>query len=358
MRKHSFVCFLFSVLFLLLCETQPGRAVSETSVGTPGPTVSPVVPAGTPAGKADPIVSSLFSAVNILREENNAEMLILDENLTDAAQNFAVYLQEIGELSEDGPQRESVESRASDVGYGGGAGFHVTQNIAMVWADTTADYLVRTIWGASSGTKQKLIDPKGRHIGIGTAEENRRRFVVVMIGYLTDGSVDYTPLPTYDDRTPRLVQSFTPSPAPLTTSTSQPDGGVSHDVLEGQTLSEIAQAYQVDWYTLSQLNQLDLEDPLIYEGERLIIQPSYTVTPTPTQTNTPRPPTRTPRPTFTYSVQSGNLQPTASPTFLPGEQDFFRHFLTRLESLRFQAGLILALVSGIGLILSIFLQKK
>jgi hypothetical protein len=62
-------------------------------------------------------------------------MLIFDKNLSMAAQNFAAYLLKIGKLTEEGPKRETVQTRAIDVGYGGGAPFSVSQNVAMIWVD-------------------------------------------------------------------------------------------------------------------------------------------------------------------------------------------------------------------------------
>lgn len=365
MNNRYLILFLLLALFLFSGNTENAFAVTTTGSPSPATTTPTQSPSLTPTKPAfdptfDQAVSSLFSQINLLREENEAGMLILDNNLTAAAQNFAEYLLESGKLSEKGPQGETVTTRAKDVGYGGGTDFTVTQNSAMVWADTTMEYLVRAVWGGDIKEKLKLINPKSQHIGIGIAEHQRRRFVVVMTGHLSDGSVRYTPLPTYDERTPRPVLSLTPSPVPLVTSTQLANGAIYHEIGGGQTLSEIAQAYGIDWYALAQRNQLDPEDPVIYEGELLVIQPSFTITPTPTETNTPRPPTKTPRPTFTNPPMTSETAPAFTRTAVPQitEQNFLSHFLARLGSFRAQAGFVLALLSGIGLILSVLLRKK
>lgn len=351
MIKNRLVQFGLIMIFLLICTTQITAIYAvPTTETTKRISVTP-----TPVSDRDFAIQGIFSKINMVRAENNAQMLIFDDNLANAARNFASYLLEIGHLSEEGLQGETEKTRAEDVGYGGGASFNITQNIAMVWTDTTPDYLVNSIWGADPNIRQKLLDVKGQHIGIGIADDRQRRFVVVMIGYLLDGSVQYTPLPTYDVRTPKPEETFTPSPVPLITSTRQPDGSIMHEIQSGQTLSEIAYAYKVDWYSLAQLNDLDLDDPVIFEGEKLIIQPTFTITPTPTLTNTPRPPTRTPRPTytaFTFPSQTIALIPET------GNENPALKFISGAKSFRYEAGLLLVFFSAIGLILSLFLIKR
>lgn len=351
MIKSSLFRFELTIIFLLICATQITTIYAESSAGT----TKTLSFTSTPVSEKDFAVQGIFSKINMIRAENNAQMLIFDENLTDAAQIFASYLLEIGRLSEEGAQGETEKTRAADVGYGGGASFSISQNIAMVWTDTTPDYLINSIWGVDPNTRQKLLNTKGQHIGIGIADDRQRRFVVVMIGYLLDGSVQYTPLPTYDIRTPKPVKTFTPSPVPLITSTRRPDGSIMHEIQSGQTLSEIAYAYNVDWYSLSLLNNLDPEDPVIFEGEELIIQPTFTITPTPTLTNTPRPPTRTPRPTYTpFTLPSQTI--TSSPQM--GNESPVLNFISRIETFRYEAGLLLVFLSASGLILSLFLIKR
>ncbi|GAP39234.1 LysM peptidoglycan-binding domain-containing protein [Flexilinea flocculi] len=307
----------------------------------------------TPVSEQEKAIQSIFSQINMLRAEKKAPMLIFDKNLSMAAQNFAAYLLKIGKLTEEGPKRETVQTRAIDVGYGGGAPFSVSQNVAMIWVDTTPEYLIHSIWKSDPKSIQKLLDMKGQHIGIGVADERNRRFVVVMVGYLLDGSIQYTPLPTYDFRTPKPIVSTTPSPIPLMTATRQPDGSVVHEITSGQTLSEIAYAYKVDWNTIAVLNHLDLENPVIYEGKELIIEPTYTITPTPTITDTPRPPTRTPRPTYTINFNpSPSLeQPTPEETKIG-----FSTVLNQMESYRQTIGLTLILLSVLGLVFT-FIRK-
>jgi hypothetical protein len=91
---------------------------------------------------------------------------------------------------------------------------------------------------------------KGQHIGIGVADERNRRFVVVMVGYLLDGSIrtHRCRLMIFEHQKP--IVSTTPSPIPLMTATRQPDGSIVHEITSGQTLSEIAYAYKVDWKPL------------------------------------------------------------------------------------------------------------
>ncbi len=351
MRKflNAFLKILILIFMIFLAADRPVSANSVTET-----TIRKVINQTATAdlvSEQEKAIQSIFSQINMYRAEKKAPMLIFDKNLSQAAQNFASYLLKTGKLSEEGPKRETVQTRAMDVGYGGGAPFSASQNLAMIWVSTTADYLIHSIWNTDPKNIQKLLDVKGQHVGIGVADERNRRFVVVMIGHLLDGSIQYTPLPTYDFRTPKPVISPTPSPIPLITATRQPDGAVIHEISSGQTLSEIAYAYRVDWNTIALLNHLDLENPVIYEGNKLIIQPTYTITPTPTITETPRPPTRTPRPTFTpnFNPVIFQEQPVHEET-----KNGFSVLFQQLRDYRRETGLVLILISALGLLFSIF----
>lgn len=351
MRKFritlSEILMSITVIFLAVSTQADANSITETT----GRESINLTIASTPVSEQEKAIQSIFSKINMFRAENKAPMLIFDKNLSQAAQNFASYLLKIGKLSEEGPKRETVQTRAMDVGYGGGAPFSVTQNLAMIWVETTPEYLIDTIWKSDPKHIQKLLDAKGQHIGIGVADERNRRFVVVMVGHLLDGSIQYTPLPTYDFRTPKPVVSATSSPIPLLTATRQPDGSVIHEITSGQTLSEIAYAYKVDWNTIALLNHLDLENPVIYEGRELIIEPTYTITPTPTITDTPRPPTRTPRPTYTINF---NPSPTQEQLIPEDTKNGFPAILSQMENYRQLIGVLLILLSALGLVFAFF----
>jgi LysM repeat protein len=124
---------------------------------------------------------------------------------------------------------------------------------------------------------------------------------------------------------------------PIQVSEPNPDGSVVHEVKEGQTLWNIAAAYQVNLSEILRLNGLS-DGSLIYPGEKLLIK-AASISPTPTTSSTVEnaTPTRTasatPQPTRTTAppapktgteiAQVALTPPTASPTFqaMPSPQD-------------------------------------
>ena len=302
---------------------------------------------------------NMLEAINLLREENGLSQLIPDAALSAAAEDQAAYLLKIGQITERGQNQESPKTKANDFGYAGGADFYINQNIATSWVATQAKTVLDTVWMQEPVYKVRILNPDATHIGIGAVDNNSRRYIVVYTGWLADGSIYYTAVPTYDWRTPKPEASYTPSPKPLQISTSNPDGSIQHRIQKGETLSEIAYAYGVNWDTLSNLNNLELEDPVIIEGQDLLIRSKFTVTPTPTASETPRPPTRTPRPTYTKSSSESSetqILPSTTPTD-PVIVDVGL-FLENSKPFRKPVGILLVIVSGVGLLLSFRFKKN
>jgi hypothetical protein len=67
---------------------------------------------------------------------------------------------------------------------------------------------------------------------------------------------------------------------PIEISEANPDGSVVHEVKEGQTLWNIAAAYQVNLGEILRLNGM-AEGSLIYPGQKLLVKPA-SISPTPT----------------------------------------------------------------------------
>jgi len=113
---------------------------------------------------------------------------------------------------------------------------------------------------------------------------------------------------------------------PIKVAEANPDGSVVHEVKEGQTLWNIAAAYQVNLSEVLRLNGLT-EGSLIYPGQKLLIK-AASLSPTPTSSSTaeetpveelsatPRP-SRTPTPRKATPVaQAASTQITASTTHM------------------------------------------
>ena len=315
---------------------------------------------GEDTASSDQMLVSILVNLNALRTKYHVGVLKFDNHLNSAAQRQSEYLAEIGRLDPYGPAGESVRERAMDAGYGGDKEFTIVETNAQVWVDTDADYLIEKVWRQSQPSVQAIFDPNVRQIGIGYADAaDKHRYYVLILAGLDDGTDDYSMTrPTYDYRTPKPTASATPTPQELITSTANPDGGVYHVVQEGETFSEIALAYGLDWYTLSVRNNIKLSDTtpvVILEGQVLVIEPTFTFTPTPTASKTPLPPTVTPRPTFTPdpNVVYTTNQPTRIDK-LPAP-DWF-DVISRVSRWKSTVGWILVAVCIPGIALS--LRKK
>lgn len=301
----------------------------------------------------------ILEMVNLLRRQYGCGELKYDEHLQTSAQHQAEYLAQIGQLKTGGPAGETLRERAMDAGYGGDKSFTILETNAMVWVDTDTDYLIEQVWRKSQASVRVMFDQSVRQAGIGISDAaDKHRYIVLTVAGLDDGTDDYSlTRPTYDIRTPKPTVSATPTPQHLITSTANPDGGVYHVVQEGETFSEIAWAYGLDWYTLSSRNNIKLSDTtpvVIMEGQVLVIEPTYTLTPTPTATKTPVPPTATPRPTFTADP---NAAPTLEPTPAKLPAPDFGSLLDRVAGYRRTVGWILIAVSVPGILLSLRRRK-
>lgn len=132
-------------------------------------------------------------------------------------------------------------------------------------------------------------------------------------------------LENYVDRTGSndvfYAQEVTVGPLLLVTVTPQADGSITHTVLEGETLINIALAYNMPLVDLLGLNNLTSQS-VIFPGDKLIIRKAHTPTPTAaiTSTFTPRPATSTRRPTRTPTLRPPAATVTifaATPTATP-----------------------------------------
>lgn len=115
----------------------------------------------------------------------------------------------------------------------------------------------------------------------------------------------------------------TPIPVtPVQTATPNAQGEVVHIVQQGQTLWDIATAYQVTLRQLYALNGLS-EGAVIHPGDRLIIRLANATT-TPTVTLSTQPPQTTPSPSTPSSTPTRRSTatvalPSASPSIIPSE---------------------------------------
>ena len=373
-RRRTFSSFLILGYLLILsgranATTTPTPTARETASASTTPSTDPTATQTRELSaeerefrENETYVETLLTEINRLRAEYDRPELILDAALQKVAAAQVSVFAKLNRLSERSRDNRSLKSIAQEYQYAGGAAFSLHQNSAMVWRTTPPEYIIEEIWFSTVGERAKLLSADYLHAGIATIVINNRRFVALITGKLANGSLTYTPLPTIENATPPpdvapWTETERPSENPVVTSTPAADGSVAHVVLKDQTLSEIAAAYDIGWNGLALLNSLDLENPVIYEGDTILIRPRFTDTVTPTITKTPIPPTRTPRPTYTAEATEAAANPgPAENRHEPG--GYINDFFMKIEAFKPALAWGLIGLSVLGLIMTFILRKS
>ena len=314
--------------------------ISLTLLMMLAPLLFPIQPVKAQAGSA----YDLISAVNALRADYGLPPYEIDGGLMASAQSHSDYqasIQTITHVRADG-------SSPADLGFteniAGGMNLSVERAIYSIWTDSAH---MSTMVGISSG-----------YVGAGVAESNGVVYYTLQVRRDSGGKIITVPTVAPSDGNsvsagPTSTQEVVIS---VMTITPAADGSIVHQAEAGQTLWEIAVAYGKTVAELIAMNLLDTDNPVIYEGQKVIVQPAYTATTTPTITNTPLPPTRTPRPTFTPrpTKPTSTPAPSATPTRKPLIPNL--RSLTRSERVHLAIGILA--ISGIGLALTLGMGLK
>lgn len=239
----------------------------------------------------------LINTVNNVRGNNSLAALEIDDTLMASAQEHAEYMAEIGQITHNRANGTTLNSLGFLENIAGGSNLSVEVVVFTLWTDTAN-------WSTMVGY------PFGK-IGAGVAVKNDIIYYVlqvqeIQIGLAAQPTINYQITPD-----PNLVSG-------VMTATPQLDGSIIHEVLDGQSLWSIAIAYNVTIAEIIQWNNL-LPTPVIFVGERLIVQTAPTPTLSPTTTNTSVPPTRTITPSKTPITPqpSATITPLPSPTPKP-----------------------------------------
>lgn len=239
----------------------------------------------------------LINTINSIRENNALVALEIDNELMNSAQQQAEYMAEIGQIThnrEDG-------SILSSLGF--------LENIAG-GSNLTVQVVVFSMWTNSTNLNTIVGYPFGK-VGAGVAVKDDMIYYVLQVKETQTGMAAQ----------PTINYQITPNPnlvSDVMTATPQLDGSIIHEVLDGQSLWSIAIAYNVRIADIIQWNSL-LPTPVIFVGERLVVQIAPTPTLSPTITNTSIPATRTITPSQTPITPqpSATMTPTPSPTPKP-----------------------------------------
>ncbi|MCD4752473.1 MAG: LysM peptidoglycan-binding domain-containing protein [Anaerolineaceae bacterium] len=285
----------------------------------------------------------LIAGVNQLRVDNGLPELAAANLLMISAQSHSEYQASLGYWTHEGPGGSNETDRAIAVGYGNGAQVSCDEAVAIASDIKDIDYIIYDLWDDYDHRNLVLLNSRYVEIGSGVAQGGDGLFYYTVDLCVISGQVPGS--------TPTTSQGSgsTPTYQPIATQPPREDGSIWHTVQLGETLFDIALAYNITVLDLATMNGISPSNPLIYEGDVLLIKGAPPATPTATITNTPKPPTRTPRPTFTASptrpTSTASITPTITPT--PKEPSAI---LTALDSIeKRQWGILILVISVLGL---------
>ena len=148
--------------------------------------------------------------------------------LMSIAQGHSDYQAAIGQVTHTGAGGTRPRDRAAAAGYGGGATFFISENIAG-GTDLSVDEVI-SMWLGDDPHTQTMLGANYKDIGAGVAVSNGFVYYTIDVGYVA-GSGNYSP-PCCHIHTPGG-----PTPIPIymvQTATPNPDGSIVHTVLSGQ----------------------------------------------------------------------------------------------------------------------------
>lgn len=297
MRKFSLIIVLLSVALASLAFAFPIQ-VAQGQAGT---------------------AYDLIAAVNALRSSQGLTPLEVNPVLMAVAQSHSEYQASLGYWTHEGPGGTSSRDRAIAAGYGGGATVFVTENVAVLNPNASFDTLIYSIWSDAIHWNV-MTNPSYTHAGAGIAVSGDDVYYTLDVGYISGSPGGYVPGAATNTPASQVAAAAAPTSdaiSPVITATPQEDGSVVHRVEQGHALWSIAIAYNTTIQYIIEMNNLDPENPAIWPGSELLIQPSLQPSITFTPTTTTAPITRTPRPSITPRPPTPTRTPTEALTPTP-----------------------------------------
>ncbi len=256
----------------------------------------------------------LVNAVNALRAANGLSPYSISSILMYTAQSQADFMAATGMVTHSGPGGVGVTDRilaagyplAGDLSLGGFRSENITGGSESMSAQAAVDQ-----WTGDSLHWNTMASPDLTEIGAGVAVANGRVYYVIDCARPTTAGVTQVATSAGGGSPVRTAE------APIrvvVVSTPNADGNVIHEVKYGQSLWQIAIAYETRIDDIKRLNNLSGND--IYPGEKLLIKTGVVVsTSAPTDTSTagigptvistltlvPVPPTMTVPPTLGFT---------------------------------------------------------
>lgn len=233
------------------------------------PSVSQAKSAGAPTYAISPL--DLINAVNALRSSNGLPQYSINSILMYTAQNQADFMAAIGTVTHSGPGGIGLTDRLLAAGYplAGdlSAGGFRAENVSSGNENTSAETVVNG-WTGDAPHLNTMLSPNLTEIGAGVTVSGGRLYFVIDCALPTTGGAPQAAASVVGDgATVPAGGALIPV---VVVSTPNADGNVIHDVLAGQTLWQIAIAYDVKIDDIKRFNNLFVDD--IYPGNKLLIR--------------------------------------------------------------------------------------
>ena len=236
------------------------------------------------SGKMPSAASSpfdLINAVNALRASYGLAPYSISPILMFTAQSQAEFMAATGDVSHTGFGGSTLTDRLLAAGYPLAGdlslgGFRA-ENITSGNEDRSAQSAVDG-WTRDALHLNTMISPNLSEIGAGVAIVNGRVYYVIDAALPTSGPA--FPASTIVAGSGSTGPPPEPSSSVAVVSTPNPEGNVIHEVQIGQSLWQIAIAYEVKIDDIKRLN--NLLDDSIYPGSKLLIKTDAVVTVMPT----------------------------------------------------------------------------
>ena len=255
-------------------------------------TLSRVRPAqSSPAPKADSRPQSvsaydLIAAVNSLRASNGLPAYQVNSILMSIAQTHSEYQASTGTVTHYGPGGTRPYQRALNAGYNVENAYTnppgwFAENI-QAGSGMTAQSVVNA-WMGDSEHQNTMLSANLVDVGAGVACSSDYCYFTIDAG--RESGEPYTPPPPGATLPGGGTSVIRPA---VMSNTPEADGSIKHTVRDGETLFEIALAYDTTVDEIKRINRLATN--LIYVGDVLIIRgpaPKGTATVTPTETAKP-----------------------------------------------------------------------
>ena len=239
-----------------------------------------------PSAAGSPL--DLINAVNALRASYGLAPYSISPILMFTAQSHAEFMAASGNVSHTGFGGSNLTDRLLAAGYPLAGdlslgGFRA-ENITSGNEDRSAQSAVDG-WTGDALHLNTMISPNLSEIGAGVAIANGRVYYVIDAALPTIGEV--LPGSTSVAESGSTIPSADPRLAVAVVSTPNPEGDVFHEVQVGQSLWQIAIAYEVKIDDIKRLN--NLLDNNIYPGNKLLIKTDVVVMVVPTALPTDAP---------------------------------------------------------------------